>query len=186
LVNLAGIGFARPVGPGAFQQGLPMRRPPGSRPTGGSAYPRRINPRTGGLEELRPSNQGAGPNRWQAVQEAPTSPAHAPVGRPGSYLNTEGANARTVIDGREYSGHALDRMQEQGLTPSIVENAIRYGITGAGRSAGTTVYVDRINRISVVLDNESGRVVTVDWGQFAVRLEVNNVRIRSAPIPPDD
>ena len=35
-------------------------------------------------------------------------------------------NTPTVINGRAYSGHALDQMQGRGLVPSIAENTISY------------------------------------------------------------
>lgn len=36
-------------------------------------YPVRVNPLTGQLEELRPSNAGTGPNRWQRVDKTPVA-----------------------------------------------------------------------------------------------------------------
>ena len=33
-------------------------------------------------------------------------------------------NESAVINGRKYTGHALDRMQDRGFMPSVIENAI--------------------------------------------------------------
>ncbi|MDY2796010.1 VENN motif pre-toxin domain-containing protein [[Pasteurella] aerogenes] len=46
----------------------------------------------------------------------PKNPVYQPVRNKADYIN-----------GREYSGHALDRMQDRGILPSIIENAIRTG-----------------------------------------------------------
>ncbi|MFI7974628.1 VENN motif pre-toxin domain-containing protein, partial [Serratia marcescens] len=46
----------------------------------------------------------------------PSNPSYQPVrNQPGTIRN------------REYSGHALDRMQDRGITPSVVENTIKNG-----------------------------------------------------------
>lgn len=70
-------------------------------------------------------------------------------------------NAPTTIDGREYSGHALDQMQNRGLMPTVVENAIRNGVASPGKYAGSTQYLDTVNRFRVIVNSETGRVVTV-------------------------
>ena len=36
-------------------------------------------------------------------------------------------NKSDYINGREYSGHALDRMQDRGILPSVVEHTIKTG-----------------------------------------------------------
>ena len=51
-----------------------------------------------------------------------------------------GRNKPTTIMGRDYSGHALDRMQERGLVPSVVENTIAHGTPSAGSKPGTTAH----------------------------------------------
>jgi Domain of unknown function (DUF4258) len=38
-----------------------------------------------------------------------------------------GTNKPTTINGIDYSGHALDQMQERGLVPSVVQNTIENG-----------------------------------------------------------
>ena len=36
-------------------------------------------------------------------------------------------NKPQIISGRKYSGHAIDRMQERGLTPTVIEHIIKNG-----------------------------------------------------------
>ena len=81
----------------------------------------------------------------------PSNPSYQPV-----------RNQPTTISNREYSGHALDRMQDRGVTPSVVENTIKNGQSTTSRG-GTTVHFDPESKISVVT-NETGRVVTVKYG----------------------
>lgn len=58
-----------------------------------------------------------------------------PVGRRGDHIQVPPpANKRRIIEGREFSGHALDRMQEQGIPSSAVENAIQSGEKSNGRN----------------------------------------------------
>ena len=71
-----------------------------------------------------------------------------------------------VIHGREYSGHALHRMSERGLTPSAIENVIKNGISFAGNTKGSLAYYDKINNITAVTDKISGRVVTIYFGKL--------------------
>jgi hypothetical protein len=72
-------------------------------------------------------------------------------------------NKATQINGRDYSGHALDQMQNRGLMPSVVENVLSTGTQYPTR-AGTTGYYDAVNNIRVIVDSETGRVVTVIRG----------------------
>ena len=52
-------------------------------------------------------------------------PATTPVGRKGKPLVVpKGTNSTTSIGGRQFSGHALVRMQRQGIVPTVVENVI--------------------------------------------------------------
>ncbi|HDC4569432.1 TPA: hemagglutinin repeat-containing protein [Enterobacter cloacae] len=81
----------------------------------------------------------------------PSNPSYQPV-----------RNQPATISNREYSGHALGRMQDRGVTPSVVENTIKNGQSTPGRG-GTTVHFDPESKISVVT-NETGRVVTVKYG----------------------
>lgn len=87
--------------------------------------------------------------------------ARLPVGRLGNPMQVPGPqNIRTTIAGREFSGHALDQMQGRGFMPSVVENTIQRGTTFP-TGAGTTGYFDSVNRVRVITDTASGRVVTV-------------------------
>ncbi|MDQ2807657.1 MAG: DUF6531 domain-containing protein [Chloroflexota bacterium] len=94
-------------------------------------------------------------------------PASTPVGGKGRYgmVVEPGTNAPTTINGRPYSGHAIDQMQGRGIPPSAVENAINegIGIPGTGGRVSTTRYYDRGNGISVVVNNTTRNVVTVEW-----------------------
>ncbi|WP_231639282.1 DUF4258 domain-containing protein [Sphingomonas profundi] len=97
-------------------------------------------------------------------------PANAMVGRRSPGLENssrqlkfpEGVprNARGYVNGREFSGHAFDRMQERGLVPSAIEDAIRHGVpTPSGPNA--TVYHSAANGVTAIVDNVTGRVITV-------------------------
>lgn len=88
-----------------------------------------------------------------------------PTGSRGSPLNVpDGLNRRGRPfgdNGRDFSGHAFDRMQRDGITPSVVENTIQNGAQRAGNTPGTSVFTDSANGVEVVVDNTSGTVITV-------------------------
>ncbi|MBC6480336.1 MAG: DUF4258 domain-containing protein [Hormoscilla sp. GM7CHS1pb] len=95
------------------------------------------------------------------------TPASKPVGRKEAPLKVVSeTNTSQIIAGREYSGHALDRMQRRGLTPSVVENTIESGTSMSGKVTGTTAYHDSINNVTVIINTNSGRVVTVSYGKI--------------------
>ncbi|MGF1530570.1 MAG: DUF4258 domain-containing protein [Puniceicoccaceae bacterium] len=97
----------------------------------------------------------------ELVAARTTSEASAPVGRLGNPMNVPGPqNVRTTIGGREFSGHALDQMQGRGIMPSVVDNTIRQG-TNFPTRAGTTGFYDSVNNVRVIVNSETGRVVTV-------------------------
>jgi uncharacterized Zn-binding protein involved in type VI secretion len=73
-------------------------------------------------------------------------------------------NEPTRIGGRDYSGHALDQMQNRGVMPSVVENTINPRNRFPGKKAGTTMYYDAVNNVRVIVNSETGRVVTVIRG----------------------
>lgn len=81
----------------------------------------------------------------------PKNPSYQPV-----------RNEDAVIAGRHFSKHAIDRMQDRGILPSVVENAISNGKPTPSRG-GTTIHYDATNKVSVVT-NKSGGVVTVTYG----------------------
>jgi uncharacterized protein RhaS with RHS repeats len=86
-----------------------------------------------------------------------TVSAATPVGRLGAPLGTVVRNTPTTINGRVYTGHALDQMQARGLVPSVVEAAIAQGARSAGRD-GATIFTT--NQARVIL-NPNGSVKTV-------------------------
>eukprot|EP01133_Synstelium_polycarpum_P025348 gene25348-30425_t len=71
-------------------------------------------------------------------------PASTPVGGRGDReINVKpGTNRPGIVNGREYTGHAFDRMQERGILPSLVEQAIREGL--ATPSRGNTTSCDHL------------------------------------------
>jgi RHS repeat-associated protein len=92
-------------------------------------------------------------------------PASSPQGRLGQPMDYEpGTNGPASIDGRDFTGHALDQMQGRGIPPSAVENTIQNGIPSPGNVPGRTVYYEPINNLSAVTDSSSGRVITVRQG----------------------
>lgn len=87
--------------------------------------------------------------------------APTPVGRRGFPMSVQpGTNTAANIGGRTFTGHALDRMQEHGLVPSVVENTIQTGQSSPGNMPGTSVYTDPVNGTKAVIDTASGRVIT--------------------------
>lgn len=72
-------------------------------------------------------------------------------------------NDPATIAETDYSGHAIDRMQDRGIMPSVVQNAIDTGTSTPSR-LGTTVYYDQVNNVSVVT-NAEGKVITVKYGR---------------------
>lgn len=94
--------------------------------------------------------------------------ATAPIGRRGSPIEiAPGTNSPATIGGRQYTGHALDRMQGRGIMPSAVDDTIATsrGVPGAD---GPIIHYSPANNISVVL-NADGSVRTVSYGVFKPR-----------------
>lgn len=67
-------------------------------------------------------------------------------------------NQPETIGGRPYSGHALDRMEERGLVPSVVEDTIARGAQSAGRDGAV---VHTTEQAKVVVNPSNGKVITV-------------------------
>jgi hypothetical protein len=109
----------------------------------------------------------AGRMRWlgegaSAMRSAP--PASTIVGSRSVQMGVpKGApiNAAEMIGGRQYTGHALDRMMGRGVTPSVVENTIKIGEKSVGKTARTLEFFDPKNKVGVVIDAATGRVITV-------------------------
>jgi hypothetical protein len=77
----------------------------------------------------------------------------------------------TIIDGTEYSGHAIGEMQSDGITPTVAENVIRNGIESETKGPNGEIRVlhyDSENHISVV--TEDGKVITVSRGALKANL----------------
>lgn len=124
----------------------------------------------GGASESNPFNpfneplqlQLEGPPLRLQLQGPGPKPPSAPVGSRGQQIPSIEGNLPATINGRQYSGHAIDRMQGRGLVPSVVENAITPGNRiGSGNTPGTSAYFDPINGTKVIVDDASGRVITV-------------------------
>jgi RHS repeat-associated protein len=87
-------------------------------------------------------------------------PASAPVGT-RAQQGDFGGNEPATINGRQYSGHAIDRMQGRGLTPSVVEDTVQPGNrVGQGNTPGTSKYYSPENGVTAIVDDSSGRVIT--------------------------
>ncbi len=72
-----------------------------------------------------------------------------------------GRNSPTKIGGRTYTGHALDQMQNRGIPPSVVEDAVSPGnFVAPGNRANTNIYYNPTNGVRVIT-YDSGDVVTV-------------------------
>jgi filamentous hemagglutinin len=87
-----------------------------------------------------------------------------PNGREAEWANSPlqpVRNPPATINGRQFSGHAVDQMQNRGIPPSAVENAIQNGTTSAGNRAGTLSHSDPVNGITVITNAENGTVITV-------------------------
>jgi hypothetical protein len=114
---------------------------------------------------------GAGTLVWgsckllqKRLPSAADRPPGTPVGRkhhPLSKETVKGQNPPQVINGRPYTGHAVDRMQQYGLVPSVIENTIEHGQEFDGRQ-GRTVRYDPVNNVVVILE-PWGEVVTVGY-----------------------
>jgi RHS repeat-associated protein len=89
------------------------------------------------------------------------------LGRAGNELkNAPYQNVRneaTQINGRDFSGHALDQMQNRGVMPSVVEGALSTGAQFTTRPGTNGIY-DSVNNVRVIVNSETGRVVTVIRG----------------------
>ena len=67
------------------------------------------------------------------------------------------------MDGREYTGHAFDQMQNRGVMPSVVENAVKNGTKTPDPIPGRIRNYDADNNITIITESE--KVVTVMRGK---------------------
>ncbi|MFT0213884.1 hypothetical protein VQ643_14980 [Pseudomonas sp. F1_0610] len=102
-----------------------------------------------------------------AITKSVNTSAKTLTGSKGNPLNViDGTNKPALINNRTYSGHSLDRMQRQGITPTVVENTIRPMNAVVGKRPGTAAYYDRVNHITVITDTKTGAVITVGYGKI--------------------
>jgi hypothetical protein len=73
-------------------------------------------------------------------------------------------NVPGEVNGRPYSGHAFDQMQNRGIMPSAVDNAVQHGSVFPTK-AGTTGYYDAANNIRVIVNSATNKVITVIPGK---------------------
>ena len=64
--------------------------------------------------------------------------------------------ANETIARRDYTGQALDNMQNRGLTPMVIEHTIQTGAPSPGNMVGTTKIFDPVNRVTEVIDTLAG------------------------------
>jgi len=100
----------------------------------------------------------------QPTYNPPQPHPSTPVFRKGQRGNVLRDFKPKVIHGRKYSGHALHRMSERGLTPSAIENAIKNGITNTNKISGRLEHFDEINKITVITCGKTGRIITLRFG----------------------
>ena len=111
-----------------------------------------------GNNATRPVSIPANVFNEQADQDDEKDPS-TPTGQRGSPMDVEpGTNKPCNINGRDYTGHALDRMQGRGVTPSSVEDAIENGTSTPGNQPDTTVHSG--DGVTVVTGS-NGQVITV-------------------------
>ncbi len=112
-----------------------------------------------GVPSSHPAAPEPLPGRAEPSATTPTGRRSAP------FKILRGTNPPAVIGGRYYSGHALDKMQSVGITPSAVEHAIAQGAQVPSSRPNTIKYYDPINKLFVVV-NQRGRVVTVSLSRL--------------------
>jgi hypothetical protein len=55
-------------------------------------------------------------------------------------------------------------MQNRGIPASVVDNTIKHGTPFNGNRPGTQGYFDPINRVTVIINSNTGTVITVIRG----------------------
>lgn len=105
-----------------------------------------------GEQVLRREATGPVGSRYNQMNQ-PKNPNYQPV-----------RNNPQNIEGRNYSGHSLDRMQDRGIMPSVVKDTIQHGTQTVGKRS-TTNHYSPTNNVTVVT-NKRGDVVTVSHGKI--------------------
>jgi hypothetical protein len=73
-------------------------------------------------------------------------------------------NKSAIINGRQYTGHSLDRMQDRGFVPSLIENTINTGRVSPAGFPGVLECYDSVNKIRVII-GENGQIITIIPGR---------------------
>jgi len=116
---------------------------------------------------------GAAAGTVNGIKYARDNGLNAWTGKPQMITNTwPGASGgRTVINGVEYTSHALERMQpvgtimkgsemsSRGVPPSVVENVIKFGTVTPGRTSAEVVRT--FENVRVITNPEGTKVITV-------------------------
>lgn len=108
------------------------------------------------------------------ISDPPLEPVLAPWEFliPGVFAQTFFRLAITKIPGRSsyrirnttYSRHALDRMEQRRIPPSVVEEALKHG-TSTPSYDNTTAYYDSKNDVTVIWSNQLKQVVMTRRGR---------------------
>lgn len=116
--------------------------------------PRGLLKSTAQLQKIADASHFVSSKVLQQIEKHPSTP----IGRRGNELYVKpGTNNASNIDGIQYSGHALDRMQGRGIPPSVVKDALETGHRSAARDGKIKVENDNV---VVIISNENN-VVTV-------------------------
>jgi RHS repeat-associated protein len=93
------------------------------------------------------------------------APPDTPTGQRGNPMKIQrGTNSPDIINGRSYSGHAIDEMQSDGIVPSVVDEAVEAGTqTTSTKDASVTIHYSFSNNVSVAVGSD-GTVITVTRG----------------------
>lgn len=79
--------------------------------------------------------------------------------------NVRIGNMPTTINGRNYTSHALDRMQSEGIYSSMVDHVIRTGTRTPMLEGASFRHYDILNDMTVVT-SKTGNVITAGWGKW--------------------
>lgn len=116
-----------------------------------SRFPKKV---FGWLKKKKRGATNNGANGQTGFSGSRGNPLENPVFQPSR-------NTPAIIGDRTFTGHALDQMQNRGIPPSVVEDAISpSNLVGAGNRLGTSVYYSGTNGVRVIT-NSNRDVVTV-------------------------
>ncbi|MFC1894681.1 DUF4258 domain-containing protein, partial [Candidatus Dependentiae bacterium] len=111
-------------------------------------------------------NKNLGGKTNVSFYNPPEPHTSTPVFRKGQKGNVLRKFKPQIIYGREYSGHALERMNLRGLTPLAIENTIKNGECFPGNTSGTIAHYDKINNITAITNKINGRIVSIYFGKL--------------------